>query len=55
MCLHPEKGCCIAMTNDRPYSKAVSNQEALDEIKRNAGKQFDPKLSEIFLSLFRAQ
>lgn len=42
-----------AMTNNRPYSKAVSNQEALDEIKRNAGKQFDPKLSEIFLSLLR--
>jgi len=37
------------MTHDRPYSKAVSKEEALAEIKRCAGTQFDPKLAEIFL------
>lgn len=42
-----------AMTNNRPYSKAISSQEALNEINRSAGKQFDPKLSKIFLALFR--
>jgi len=37
------------MTHARPYSKAISKQEALAEIKRCAGSQFDPKLAEIFL------
>ncbi|MDW7739406.1 MAG: PAS domain S-box protein [Bacillota bacterium] len=41
-----------AMTNDRPYSKAVSSSEALEEIRRCAGSQFDPELVEVFLSLF---
>jgi len=37
------------MTHDRPYSKAVSKEEALAEIKRCAGSQFDPNLVEKFL------
>jgi diguanylate cyclase (GGDEF)-like protein/PAS domain S-box-containing protein len=40
-----------AMTNDRPYSKAKSKEEAIAEIKRCSGTQFDPTLVEIFLSL----
>lgn len=32
------------MTNGRPYKKAVSKEEALAEIKRCAGTQFDPAL-----------
>lgn len=40
-----------AMTNDRPYSKARSRQEAIAEIKRCSGTQFDPSLVEIFLSV----
>lgn len=40
-----------AMTNDRPYAKAKSRQEALDEIRNAAGSQFDPSLVEIFLNL----
>lgn len=32
------------MTNGRPYKKAVSKKEALAEIKRCAGTQFDPEL-----------
>jgi len=37
------------MTNERPYSESVSKEEALAEIKRCAGSQFDPNLVEIFL------
>ncbi|MBS3969918.1 MAG: PAS domain S-box protein [Clostridia bacterium] len=38
-----------AMTNDRPYRKAMDAAEALAEIKNQAGKQFDPYLVEKFL------
>lgn len=40
-----------AMTNDRPYRKAMSTDEALKEIKKQAGKQFDPYLVEKFTEL----
>lgn len=40
-----------AMTNDRPYSKARSKEEALAELKRCAGKQFDPYIVDVFLSI----
>jgi len=31
-----------AITSDRPYRSAQSQQEALAELRRNAGRQFDP-------------
>lgn len=37
-----------AMTNERPYRKAITMEEALAEIKRCAGTQFDPNLTPIF-------
>ncbi len=40
-----------AMTNDRPYRKAMSRQAAIVELKRCAGTQFDPTLVEIFLDI----
>ena len=42
-----------AMTKDRVYRKAVSKEEALAEIERGMGTQFDPEISQIFLSLIR--
>ncbi|MFT4105240.1 MAG: PAS domain S-box protein [Lacrimispora sp.] len=40
-----------AMTNDRPYRKAMEPQAAKEEIKKLAGKQFDPYIAEVFLEL----
>jgi response regulator RpfG family c-di-GMP phosphodiesterase len=33
-----------AMTTDRPYRRALTTEQALDELKRFAGTQFDPYL-----------
>jgi len=41
-----------AMTSDRAYRGALSKDEALDEIGRRAGTQFDPELVPVFLTLF---
>jgi len=38
-----------AMTSDRPYRLAMSKEEALDEIKRCTGTQFDPVVVTAFL------
>lgn len=40
-----------AMTQDRPYRKAMSKQAAIEEIKLNSGTQFDPYLAAIFINL----
>lgn len=38
-----------AMAADRPYRKALSNEEIVKEFIKNSGTQFDPKLSRIFV------
>lgn len=40
-----------AMTNDRPYRKALSFDAAISEIKRCSGTQFDPDLVEKFINI----
>ncbi|MCF8029458.1 MAG: PAS domain S-box protein [Desulfohalobiaceae bacterium] len=37
-----------SMTSDRPYRKAMSREEAIGELKRCMGTQFDPQLTEKF-------
>ncbi|MFW5980885.1 MAG: HD domain-containing phosphohydrolase [Halanaerobiaceae bacterium] len=39
------------MTNGRPYKEPMSKEEALKELKRCAGSQFDPELVEKFIEI----
>jgi HD-GYP domain-containing protein (c-di-GMP phosphodiesterase class II) len=40
-----------AMTSDRPYRKALAREIAIDQLRKGAGTQFDPKVVEAFLKL----
>jgi len=40
-----------AMTADRPYRRAMTKEAAIEEIRNNAGTQFDPKIAELFISI----
>jgi diguanylate cyclase (GGDEF)-like protein/putative nucleotidyltransferase with HDIG domain len=43
--------CFSAMTTDRPYRKALTWSEALDEIEKGKGTQFDPVMADAFLEV----
>ena len=40
-----------AMTTPRPYRKALPLSEAINELEKNSGSKFDPRLTDIFISL----
>jgi len=40
-----------AMTENRVYRNAMTPEEAVEEIKRNAGAQFDPEVVKVFLDI----
>ena len=44
-----------AMTSDRPYRKAMPAVEAMAELRKFSGSQFDPELLEPFSNLLRHQ
>ncbi|WP_040411887.1 HD domain-containing phosphohydrolase [Desulfosporosinus sp. OT] len=44
-----------AMTSDRPYRKALSQEEAFRELNKNVGIQFDPQLVPIFIKVIAHQ
>ena len=43
-----------SMTSPRPYRDALSDEEALEEIRKGAGTQFDPKLAKVFIDVVHA-
>jgi putative two-component system response regulator len=40
-----------ALVSERSYKEAFTNEDAVNIIKTNAGKQFDPKIVEVFLEV----
>jgi len=42
-----------AMTTDRPYRLSMSHDEAVTELRRNGGGQFDPRIVDAFIDSFR--
>jgi len=39
------------MTCDRPYREAMSPRDAIDELRRGSGRQFDPMVVEALLGV----
>lgn len=46
--------CLADMTTDRPYRSALDWNEAIEEIKRNSGTQFDPDVARVLVSLMES-
>jgi putative nucleotidyltransferase with HDIG domain len=44
-----------AMTSDRPYRPAMSRNEAMEELRKNSGTQFDPAVVAVFLDILKTR
>ena len=56
----PARIICIAdaydaMTSVRTYKEILSEREAIEEIKRCAGKQFDPEIAKLFAKMLESK
>jgi HD-GYP domain-containing protein (c-di-GMP phosphodiesterase class II) len=45
--------CYDAMTSDRPYRKALTQSQAVDELRRCSGTQFDANVVEAFIEVLK--
>ena len=43
------------MTQERPYKRSMSHEQAISELRRHAGTQFDPELVSLFCSLYASR
>ena len=43
-----------AIVSKRPYKEAITIPEALEELERNLGKQFDPEIGRTFIELVKS-
>ena len=41
------------MNSNRVYRKQLTKDDILEEIEKNKGKQFDPRIADIFLGLIK--
>jgi len=44
-----------SMASDRPYRRALSYTEIIEEVQRNAGSQFDPQVARLMLEILKEQ
>ncbi|WP_462391958.1 HD-GYP domain-containing protein [Clostridium cadaveris] len=42
-----------AMTCERPYKKALTKKEAIEELQKCSGSQFDPDIIKAFLNYLK--
>ncbi len=43
------------MNRNRPYRNAMSHEDAVEELLRNAGKQFDPEVTRQFVAMLKSE
>jgi HD-GYP domain-containing protein (c-di-GMP phosphodiesterase class II) len=43
------------MISDRPYRRKMTKKQAIEEIKRYSGKQFDPKIARLFVEILKKE
>ena len=44
-----------AMTNERPYRKPMTHEQAIQELLENSGTQFDPAIVEVFVRIMNRE